>query len=415
MPSNQLIPRMARATVLEALAEARAVAVLGARQVGKSTLVQDIAASDHPAQYLTLDDQATRDAAREDPTGFVAGITGPAVIDEIQRAPDLLLAVKARLDVNQSRGQFLLTGSANLLTVPAVADALPGRVDYVSLWPLAQAEIARADASQLVDRLFDGPMPQLADAPVGSGAFAERLVVGGMPEAQERSVRGRAGFFRSYVTSTLDRTLEDVASVRDRTNLDRLMRLAASRTGGIASYHGMGRDLGLDGNTIRAHTAILESLYLLRRIPAWRRNLGSRIVKSEKIYVVDSGLLGHLLGANEERVRTDGAIAGPMLESFVAMELLRLADLAPQPILLSHYRDKQQREVDVVLERASGDVVGVEVKASASPAPRDFAGLRYLRDNLRGRFRRGIVLHAGSQTLPFGDRLAAVPVSALWQ
>lgn len=177
----------------------------------------------------------------------------------------------------------------------------------------------------------------------------------------------------------------------------------------------MGRDLGLDGNTVRAHVAILESLYLLRRIPAWHRNLGSRLIKSEKICVVDSGLLAHLLGANEQRVTNDGAIAGPMLESFVAMEVLRLADHCEQPILLSHYRDKQQREVDVILERASGEIVGVEVKASSTPASGDFSGLRYLRDRLGDRFRRGLLLHPGGQTLPFGDRLAAVPISALWE
>lgn len=160
---------------------------------------------------------------------------------------------------------------------------------------------------------------------------------------------------------------------------------------------------------------ILESLFLLRRIPAWHRNLGSRLVKSEKIYVVDSGLLAHLLGANEQRVMSDGAVAGPILESFVAMELLRLAELSAEPTLLSHYRDKQQREVDVVLERTSGEIVGVEVKASATPASSDFAGLRYLRDKLGERFRRGFLLHAGAETLPFGDRLTALPISALWE
>lgn len=236
---RRIIPRMARTTILEALTEARAVAVLGARQVGKSTLVEDIAATDYPARYLTLDTKATRDAALDDPTEFVAAITGPTVIDEVQRAPDLLLAIKARLDSAQTRGQFLLTGSANLLTIPTVADALPGRVDYVSLWPLAQAEIEREERFHLIDRLFDAQPPTVRGASVGRSAFASRLTAGGFPEAKARSPRGRASFFRSYVASTLDRTLDDVASVRDRANLERLMRLVAARVGGIASYHGL--------------------------------------------------------------------------------------------------------------------------------------------------------------------------------
>lgn len=409
-----MIPRMARADVLTALREARAVALLGARQVGKSTLARDIAKTEHPARYLTLDDQGTRDAANADPTGFIAEISEPVVIDEIQRAPDLLLAIKVRLDNNQARGQFLLTGSADLLALPTIADALPGRVDYVNLWPLAQAELEQVDQRDLIARLFDGPIPQITAGLVGRAAFADRLVIGGFPEAHERSERGRSSFFRSYMASTLERTLDDVATVRDRSNLERLMRLIASRSGGIASYHGIGQDLGLDGNTVTAHTAILESLFLVRRIPPWHRNLGSRLIKSSKIFIVDAGLLSFLLGANRARLASDGGLAGQLLESFVAMELLRLGELCDPQVSLSHYRDKQQREIDVILERPNGEIVGIEVKASATPKQGDFSSLRHLRDKLGHQFRRGIVLHAGGTTLPFGDRLTALPLRALW-
>ncbi len=411
---RDLFPRLARREVLSALAEARAVAVLGARQVGKSTLVRDIATNDHLARYLTLDDQGTRDAANADPTGFIAEIDGPVVIDEIQRAPDLLLAIKVRLDTDQTRGQFLLTGSANLLTLPTVADALPGRIDYVDLWPLAQAELERLDRSAVIDRFFDGPIPEIAEAPIGRAAFTDRLILGGYPEAHSRSHRGRTTFFQSYLASTLERTLDDIATIRDRTNLERLMRLIASRSGGIASYHGMGRDLGLDGNTVTAHATILENLFLVRRIPAWHRNLGSRLIKSPKIFIVDAGLLAFLLGADAERVRRDGALAGQLLESFIVMELLRLGELCDPQVSLSHYRDKQQHEVDLILERPDGDIVGIEIKASASPAISDFSGLRYLREKLGAQFRRGILLHTGSTTLPFGDRLTALPLQGLW-
>ena len=218
-----------------------------------------------------------------------------------------------------------------------------------------------------------------------------------------------------YVASIINRDLDDVANVRDVGNVERLLFVIAARSGGLASFHGMASDLGVDTNTVRAHTRILEDLFLVRQLRPWHVNLGSRQIKSPKLHVVDNGLLSYLIGANERRISDDGDFAGPLLESFTAMELLRQADWAQEPVQLFHCRDKQQREVDVILERHSGEIVGIEVKASATPNSRDFGGLRYLRDKLGARFKAGVVLHAGADTLPFGDHLTAVPVSGLWQ
>ena len=240
------------------------------------------------------------------------------------------------------------------------------------------------------------------------------LATGGYPELQGRSARGRSRFFASYVASIIGRDLDDVANVRDVENVERLLFMIAARSGGLASFHGMATDLGVDTNTVRAHTKILEDLFLVRQLRPWHANLGSRQIKSPKLYIVDSGLLTYLIGANERRITDDGNVAGPLLESFTAMELLRQADWADEPVQLFHYRDQQQREVDVILERHNGEIVGVEVKASATPAARDFAGLRYLRHKLGTRFKAGVVLHTGADTLPSGDRLAAVPISGLW-
>ncbi|HEV7495834.1 ATP-binding protein [Baekduia sp.] len=411
--ASGLFTRHLRPHLLEALTESRAVALLGARQVGKSTLVADLATSDHPARFISLDDEATANAARADPTGFIAEISGPVVIDEIQRAPGLLLAIKQRLDSDQSRGQFLLTGSANVLTLPTVSDALPGRVEYLNLWPLSQGEL-HDHHETFIDELFGGHFPQVSGAPVGRSALASMLTTGGYPELQGRSARGRSRFFVSYVASIIGRDLDDIANVRNVENVERLLFMIAARSGGLASFHGMATDLGIDTNTVRAHTKILEDLFLIRRLRPWHANLGSRQIKSPKLYIVDSGLLTYLIGANERRITDDGDITGPLLESFTAMELLRQADWAQEPVQLFHYRDQQQREVDVILERHSGEIVGIEVKASATPAARDFAGLRHLRDKLGTRFKAGVVLHTGADTLPFGDRLAAVPISGLW-
>lgn len=395
------------------LAESRAVAILGARQVGKSTLVRDLARRDFPAQVVTLDDRASREAAAADPTGFVASLGAPAAIDEVQRVPDLLLAIKERLDRDNSRGQFLLTGSANIRALPAIEDALPGRVDYMTLWPLAGAELEGAGRN-FVDDLLAGTPPQLSGMPIGRPAYAERIVHGGYPEAQGRRPRGLRSFFASYVSSIVEQDVADVASLRAPAALERLLELIAARTGGLASFHGMSRDLGLDKNTVHSYTRVLENLFLVRALKPWHVNMGARQIKSPKLYVVDSGLLAHLLKANVQRIESDGAVAGAAFESFVAMELLRLADLSASEPSLYHFRDNAGREVDVVVEADSGEVAGVEVKAAASVGRDDFAGLRRLRDKLGSRFRSGVVLYAGERTLPFGERLAAVPIAALW-
>jgi hypothetical protein len=411
--STGLVSRHARPQLLEALDESRAVALLGARQVGKSTLARDLAANEFPARYISLDDEVAADTAREDPRGFIAEVEGPTVIDEVQRAPGLLLAIKERLDRNQARGQFLLTGSANILTLPTIADALPGRVEYVNLWPFSQGEI-HGIRERFIDVLLSGTFPTVSDAPVGRRAVAKLLTTGGYPELQGRSPRGRGRFFASYLASILDRDVPDIANIRSIESVGQLLHVVAARSAALASFHGMSMELGVDANTVHSHVKILEDLFLIRRLKPWYTNLGSRQVKTAKLHVVDSGLLAFLIGANEQRIAGDGAVSGMAFESFVAMELLRQSDWADEPVSLYHYRDKEQREVDVIVERYGGEVAGVEVKASATVGAKDFAGLRYLRDKLGTRFKGGAVLYTGSDTLPFGDRLAAVPLSGLW-
>ena len=408
-----MISRQIRPLLLEMLAESRAVALVGARQVGKSTLLRDLTRSDFPAQTVTLDDDARRAAAAEDPVGFLAGLSSPAAIDEVQRVPDLLLAIKTRLDLDDSRGQFLLTGSANILALPTVKDALPGRVDHMTLWPLTAAEI-EGGKGNFVDALLLGEPPQLTGCPVGRPAYAERIARGGYPEAQGRGPRALRSFFTSYLSSIIERDVGDISNVRTPAALERLLAVIAARSGSLVSYQGMSRDLGIDKNTVSAHVRVLENLFLVRALKPWSVNLGARQVKSPKLYVVDSGLLASLLKANTDRIEADGAIAGAVFESYTAMELLRLAELSQSEPSLYHYRDQEGREVDVVIEADSGDVAGVEVKSSVSIAGDAFAGLRRLRDKLGARFKFGVVLYAGEQTLPFGDRLAAVPIAGLW-
>ncbi len=399
--------------VADAMESARAVALLGPRQAGKSTLAQVLAGGRVPADYLTLDDDPVRSAARADPQGFVAVLGRRTVIDEVQRAPDLLLAVKSRLDRDRSPGQFLLTGSANLRRVPGVADALPGRLDYLTLWPLTQGEIA-GRYEDVLQRAFDGDIPAIVDAPVGRHEYAEMLVAGGFPEARMRSPAARMRFFASYVGSIVDRDVADVARVQDPTAVGTLLGLVAARSGALARYETLARDAALDGKTVKSHLDVLERLFLVRIRRPWHVNLGKRQVKAPKLYVADPGLLAGMLGAGAGGVRDDDGLAGALFETFVATELERQASWSPQPLTFWHYREGE-REVDTIVEWPSGEIVGVEVKASATVRARDFTGLAHLRDRVGARLRAGLVVYAGQRTLPFGNRLWALPLRGLWR
>lgn len=408
-----LIPRRLADLVVEAMRDARVVALLGPRQAGKSTLAQALAAERLPAEYVTLDDEPTRSLAAGDPQGFVAGLGRRTVVDEIQRAPELLLAIKSRVDRDTTPGQFLLTGSANLRRIPTVADALPGRADYLTLWPLAQSEI-QGGGHDLLAGLLDGEVPQITDAPVGRHEYAEMLLAGGFPEALTRAGASRGRFFESYATSLVEREVADTSRVHDPAAVGTLLRLLAARSGSLARYDALGRDAAIGGKTAKAHLEVLERLFLVRIRRPWHVNLGQRQVKAPKLYLSDPGLLAALLGADARRVREDDGFAGALFETFVATELERLASWSRQPLSFWHYREGE-REVDVVLERPSGEIVAVEVKASATVRAHDFRGLNHLRERVGRRMLSGVVLYAGERTLPFGDRLWAVPLQALWR
>lgn len=408
-----MIDRHLRPLVLEALADTRVVVVQGARQVGKSTLVQQIAATDRPARVLTLDDQSTREAAIADPTGFVAGLATPVVIDEIQRAPDLLLAIKAHVDRDRTPGQFLLTGSANLLTAPTVADALPGRTEYLYLAPFSQGEIAGVREA-FVPELFAGRWPQLSSAQSGRGAFVERIAAGGFPDAVDRSPARRGRFFSAYLDTLIGRDLGTIARVRDREDVRRLLAAVASTSASLLRVDALARDLTVSSNTVRSHLALLDTLFLTTRVEPWHSNLLSRVVKTPKAYITDTGLLCHLVGADAARLADNAQLAGMVFETFVAMEIRRQLTWHEDPPRQNHYRDRDGREVDIVLERRDGAVVAIEVKSAATVTSRDFRGLRHLRDRLGDRFLGGAVVYTGESTVPFEDRLAAVPLAGLW-
>jgi predicted AAA+ superfamily ATPase len=413
MTDSKLIPRSIRPLIVEGIEYSRIVFVAGARQVGKTTLVGDIAAHERPMTSVTLDDRVTREAAIADPAGFVAALEGPAFIDEIHRAPDLLLELKRAVDADTTPGRFVITGSANVLASRRIQDALPGRIDRVDLWPLAQSEI-RGGSLNVVDELFRGQAPRVAGAPVGRAAFSDVVAEGGYPEARVRPPgRVRARWFANYVASTLARDLTELADVRRIDDAERLLRLLATQSANLLSYRKLGSQLDMHHATVQSYVALLEQMFLVKRLPAWRPGLGAREVATPKLYVCDSGLLASLLGADADRIAHDDQITGKICETFVVGELLRHASWSEQQPRLYHYQ-RDREDVDVILENNRGELVGVEVKAAATLRAGDWKWLKKLAEARGESFKAGIVIYAGGQTIPLGARLWAVPYSGLW-
>lgn len=386
--------------------------VNGARQCGKSTLVA-VVGGEVGAEWRSLDRAATRQAAAFDPTEFVAG-AGPMVIDEVQRVPELLLAIKEVVDREPEPGRFLLTGSARVLGLRGLPDALPGRMETIELWPLSQGEIdGRPDG--FVDAVFDaGPDIAHTSTETRSG-YVERLVRGGFPEAVARQGKRRERFFDSYVADLINRDVIQLSEIARGPEMRALTRLVAARSGQLLVAGTLARDLGLSQPTIQRYLGLLEEVFLIKRVPAWSRNLSARAVGTSKVALVDSGIAANLLGQDVDSLRQPDSPLGPLLEGFVAMEIARQLTWSRQRAELFHYRTKDKVEVDIVLENRRGQVVAIDVKAASTVRGDDFRGIQHLKDRLGDELVVGIVLYTGQQTLPFGPSFRAVPISALWE
>jgi len=410
MNTPSLYPRWIEPRIDEALQDTPVVLLAGPRQAGKTTLVRQFA--EQGLYYLTLDDELTLLSAREDPVGMIRNLDR-AVIDEIQRAPQLLLAIKKSVDEDRRPGRFLLTGSANLMALPTVADSLAGRMETLMLLPLSQSEIENRPANW-IDSVYSGKI-LAADPPVLGSNLAERVLRGGYPEAVARPTeKRRTAWARQYIDAILKRDVRDVAEIDKLGQLPRFLHALAQTAGQMCNYSEIGGQVGLDGKTVSRYIGVFEQMYLLKRIDVWARNRLKRVVKTPKLQFIDSGLLAMLMDINAKDVQADRSRYGHVLESFVFGELLKHSTTADNDYRLLYYRDADKFEVDVVIENSTGQLVGVEVKASATVKERDLRGLKKLASLAGDQFTAGVLLYDGDETMPLGNNLWAAPLSTLW-
>jgi len=394
--------------VKTALIDTPVVMVTGPRQCGKTTLVRGFTSH----RYITLDDDTVLEAARGDPSGFVRGLDH-AIVDEVQRAPDILRAIKKTIDVDRRPGRFLLTGSANVLTLPQVSESLAGRMQVVNLLPLSRAEI-REKRPTFLQKAMAGRVAKTTETLIGDD-LVNAVFTGGYPEMiRRRDRQRRRAWARGYVNAIVQRDVRDIAELEKMDQMPRLLKVLAHHSGQLTNFTQIGGQIGLDDKTTRKYVAILEQLFLVRRVEPWFRNRLKRLVKTPKLHFLDSGLLAAILGTTEERLGKDRSVFGPLLETFVFAEVTKQVDWLAETCRLYHYRDKDQDEVDIIVEGEGGDVVGIEVKAAATVTVGDFKGLRKLSAACGEDFKLGVVLYDAEQTVPFGERMFAVPISCLW-
>ncbi len=398
----------------ETLGDSPVVLLQGARQTGKTTLAE-ILGQEIDAAYQSFDIATTLAAVRADPAGFLAAHADrPLILDEVQRFPELFLPMKVEVDRGRRPGRFLLTGSASILSLPRLSESLAGRMRILTLWPLSQGEIT-GTTERFIDGVFDRKDAWIKSGPRPPVDLVAAALQGGFPERiGKKSTTQNRGWYQSYLSTILERDVRDISDIQAPADLLRLLSLIATRVGSLLNYSDLSRGLGMVDTTLKRYLALLEKVFLVRRLPAWATNLDKRVTKSPKLYVLDSGLLAHLLGIDRDRLSYDPTLVGPLIENMVFMELVKQIGWSETQPTLHHFRNAARQEVDFVLERPGGEIVGIEVKASADVDSQHFKGLRALRDAAGRRFLRGVVLYGGREVVPFGDGLWAVPIQSLW-
>jgi len=421
----QVVPRLLQPRIEEALDHFRAVVLHGARQCGKSTLARLVAA-ERGGTYASLDNDAVRQAALDDPRGFLLNQAHPLVVDEIQLGGDRVVrALKQLVDADPAPGRFLLTGSTNFLTVPTISETLAGRVQLLRLWPLSQAEIAGTSPEGVGTWFRDTEAPSTPTRPAAPTMLSRRDYLelacrGGYPEVLALPPHLRRDWFDSYARTVVERDVLALGDLRRRDLLPTVLEWIAANTAREVNVQAAAGRIGLDRATLNSYLAWMETVFLVHRLPGWSRNPSARAVRRPKLHMTDTGLAAGLLGLEADALNAPTAPAtGPLLETFVVNEIARGLAVSAERLRLHHYRDHRGQEVDLVIERPDGAVVAAEIKATGSPSAVQLRHVAHLRDRLDetapGAFRAGVLLHTGEEELTVGDRLHLRSISALWR
>lgn len=407
-----MFKRYIKPLLAKALKRSPIVLINGARQTGKTTLALEFM-KEMGYTYLTFDDEITYLAAKSNSTDFISKIDKPVIIDEVQRVPEIFLAIKKDVDNNKIAGRYLLTGSANPLLIPKLGDSLAGRMEVINLLPLSQNEIYSTD-EQFIDIIFSNKQLRSPKKSLTKKAIYERILAGGYPLVQGADEEDRSAWMRNYLNLILQRDIKDLAQIEKITELPNLLKVLAARASNLLNVAEVARDIKLQVKTVHRYIALLETIFIINLKQSWNNNLTLRITKAPKLYLVDSGLLAYLLNFSIEKLLSDTTTTGKIMENFIMTELQKQATWSKTEVQLYHFR-VLDNEVDIVLEDRSGNIVGIEIKNSATVNPADFKGLRYLREKAKNNFVKGIILYTGSQYIPFEKDLFALPINSLWE
>ncbi|WP_456443291.1 ATP-binding protein [Caldithrix abyssi] len=400
--------------ILQALKFSPVVLLNGARQTGKTTLVKAIA-KEKSFRYVTLDDLTTLHAAKSDPQGFIAAFDKPLIIDEAQRVPELLLAIKAHVDQSRQPGQFLLTGSANALMLPKISESLVGRMVILTLFPLSYDEI-RGQKNTIIDDLVEQKINSTQAKEISKKELFNSILLGGFPELQKlANEKQKKAWFQSYISTILQRDIQDLARINGIFELPRLFSFLGYQAGSLLNLSNLSRELGMPVSTLKRYVTLLEAIFLVHRLPAWFRNLGKRLIKTPKVFFNDSGLLSHLLGVNAENLESNPKISGQLFENFVFQELIKQISWSESQPELYYFRTAAGKEVDFILETNNGQLIGIEIKLKETIQSKDFDGLRELMNLTNGQFKAGYVLSLSKEVVPFGNNLFTLPLSLFLQ
>lgn len=397
----------------KALARSRVVLLNGARQVGKTTMVMKLL-KNKTYTYITFDDEITYLAAKSNVSGFVGSLPKPVIIDEVQRIPEIFLAIKQDVDVHPEPGRFLITGSANPLLLPRLGDSLAGRMEVIDLMPLSMGELTGIKES-FIDSIFNQQIPTPAASLITKEDLYKKMITGGYPTVQGLDEEGRDAWMRNYINLLLQRDIRDLMQLEKITEIPNLFRIIANRASNLLNVAEVARDIKLETKTVHRYLALFETIFLMHLQLPWTTNIAQRFIKSPKVYLVDSGLLAYLLDINLEKALANPTGIGKIIENFVVGELRKQATWSKKYINLYHCRTTNGIEVDIILEDRSGNLVGIEIKSSEKITPDDFKGLKFLREKMRGKFLMGIVFYTGQRIVPFDTHMYGLPISTLWE